>query len=100
MEAPDQMTIESVVLEYSEAAGDALGLGQYNVEGQSTSRTHDLSGDEFEALLKASRQNEGVTVLATPVVTTATGQDACNFIGRTLYHQTGTRLYSNRFFLR
>jgi type II secretory pathway component GspD/PulD (secretin) len=35
-----------------------------------------LSGDEFEALLKASRQNEGVTVLATPVVTTATGQHA------------------------
>lgn len=71
-----QVTIMSKVLEYTEEAGEALGLAQYNIEGQIASRAHILNPDQAKALQSAAQQDERVKLVAAPGVTTLSGRQA------------------------
>jgi hypothetical protein len=80
-----QLAIKSYVLEYTEEAGKALGLAQFNTDEQTSNKTHKFEADEFETLMKAVQNHEGVELVAAPSVVTASGRlvevQACDVHG-------------------
>jgi hypothetical protein len=78
-EDAQQLTIKSYVLEYAEDVGKTLELPQFKIAadgGQAAYGAHPLTADQFEVLMKAARNNEGVEIVATPTITTANGRMA------------------------
>jgi len=71
---PQQLTIKSYILEYTEDAGSAIGLARFNTDEQSATKATELSADQFEAIRKAADNHEGVEIVAAPAVTTASGR--------------------------
>jgi hypothetical protein len=78
---PKQLTISSKVLEYSETAGEQLGLSQFNFDDQSSegnarANAHKLTSEQAELLLKSAKDSQGVELSSAPSVLTLSGRQA------------------------
>jgi RNA polymerase sigma factor (sigma-70 family) len=74
-----QVRIKSTIVEFTDDAGERLGLNQFNLavtDGQSTAKTHTLTADQLEVILKSAKATAGIDVLDAPVVTTLSGRQA------------------------
>ncbi len=71
---PQQLTIKSYVLEYTEEAGSVNGLAQFNTDEQSGAKPTALSADQFEALRKVAGDHSGIDIVAQQAVTTLSGR--------------------------
>jgi len=69
-----QLNIKSYVLEYTEDAGTATGLAEFNTDGQSATKATELSADQFEAIRKAADNHDGIEIITLQSVTTASGR--------------------------
>ena len=63
-----QVMNEATFLEYTEDAGNALGLDQFKTDEPYNSRAQKLSADEFAAIESAARENGGVKVVSAPTI--------------------------------
>jgi RNA polymerase sigma factor (sigma-70 family) len=73
---PQALTIKSYVFEYTEDAGAANGLAQFNTDGQSATKATELSADHFEAIQNAANRHDGIELLNAQAVTTLSGRYA------------------------
>lgn len=71
-----QLTIKSRVLEYTEAAGEMLGLSRYSSDGQFSPKAQKWSADQLTVTLKTAAATEGFELVAAPSVTTMSGRQA------------------------
>jgi RNA polymerase sigma factor (sigma-70 family) len=71
-----QVTINSKILEYTEEAGEKLGLARFAVDGQSTLNAHILELEQSQTLLRTAEAVEGVELLTAPSVLTLSGRQA------------------------
>lgn len=77
-----QLTISSKILEYSEEAGEKLGLSQFNFDERTSDgtadrgKTHTITSEQSEAILKAAKASEGTEITAAPSVSTLSGRQA------------------------
>ncbi len=70
------LDIKSHIFEYPEDAGKALGLDQFNVDGQTTTAANTMTRDQAAAILAATQRINGVNILTAPEVTTESGRQA------------------------
>jgi len=71
-----QVNIAPKVLEYTEEAGEALGLSRFNADEENIRHAEALSAEQSKALQIAMQQNQGVNIVAAPEVTTVSGRQA------------------------
>jgi len=76
-----QITIHSRIMEFTEEAGESIGLAQYNIDaekaqGPRPAKVHKLAPEQTQAILKAARDTQGIDVLEAPRVTTLSGNQA------------------------
>lgn len=80
--ANNQITLRSTILEYSEDAGEKLGLTQFNFDEHALDGTvarataHTINVEQSEAVLNTAKSTEGVNVLEAPGVSTISGRQA------------------------
>ncbi len=78
-DTPEQVLIDSTILEYTEEAGAAIGLTQFNVDGPTTQqKARKIDADQLESILAAAKadNNGGINILSAPMLTTASEQQA------------------------
>lgn len=77
-----QLTISSRLLEYTEQAGEKLGLSRFNLDEQTSdglntrAKAHTITKEQSEAILKAAKDLEGTQIIAAPSVSTLSGRQA------------------------
>ncbi len=71
---PGQLTIKSQIVEYTDQAGIALGLDQFNTDDQVSTKASRLSAQRLKTILKAAENHEGVDLISAPAVTTLSGR--------------------------
>ncbi len=71
-----QVNINSKLLEYTDEAGEQLGLAGFAVDGQKSLNAHVLGLEESRTLWKAAEQVDGVEILIAPSVVTLSGRQA------------------------
>lgn len=84
----DQLTLRSKILEFSEEAGEKLGLAQFNLGQIKGSDAHKLTAEQSQAILKTIKDSPDVVVVSSPGVTTLSGRQA--EIAVTESHTTST----------
>jgi len=74
----NQLTIKSKVLEFTDEAGENLGLSQFQVDDQPQSRlkSDKITSEQYEALSRASQNSDSVEILAAPSVSLISGRSA------------------------
>jgi DNA repair exonuclease SbcCD ATPase subunit len=75
-ESQQQLTIKSTLLEYTDDAGNALGLAQFNTDGQTTTKAQKLDSAQAEAIMRAAKDSEEIKIVSSPIITTVGGQQA------------------------
>ena len=72
----NSLIIKASILEYPEDAGKALGLDQFNVDGQSASKANTVTRDQAASILDAAQRIDGADILAQPSVSIESGRMA------------------------
>jgi RNA polymerase sigma factor (sigma-70 family) len=76
MDDGKSLDIKSHLLGYTETAGKALGLDQFDFDGQAATKANILTSEQAAAILAAAQRINGVNILTTPEVTTESGREA------------------------
>jgi len=71
-----QLTIETRIVEFPEDTAKKLGLDQLNTDSKEANSSVILTPDQYEAVLKATKDSEEITILGEPSVTTVSGRQA------------------------
>ncbi len=72
----NSLSIKTSILEYPEDTGKALGLDQFNVDGQFASKANTMSRDQAASILEAAQKAGGTDLLAQPEVSLESGRMA------------------------
>lgn len=73
-----QLTIKSKELEFTDEAGERLGISQFQVDDQPQSRlkSNKITTEQYETISKASQNSDGIEMLAAPEVSMTSGSQA------------------------
>ncbi len=70
---PKELVINSKILEFTEQAGQKLGLDRFNFDKEKQVDTHVLEAEQAEAILNLTKNSKDVEVVSSPSVLTTSG---------------------------